>query len=375
MTLAATIWLSCIFCMGQEQRNTIKGIDLAFNIHSANDSVQTTYMGIGLMSHTQRLSGAYINIIGGGVKEDMKGFMFSGLASITGGNATGMQAGMLANIIGGNATGVMLGGMVNASGKKTRGLQVATIGNVAEDVAGMQLSAFSNIAARRMSGLQMCGIMNIAHTMKRGIQIAGIANIGMDSINGVQIAPGNYADNLNKGLQIGLLNLCSGQTGGRQIGIINYSRDTTTHKVGLVNITSQTKIQMLLFVGNTSKTNIATRFMNRYNYSIIGIGTHYLNLDDKFSGCIFYRTGLRRKIAKALELSGDIGFFHIENFENKDSYTPERMYSLQIRANMEFRLSRRSGVFASCGYGTTRYYNRNKEFEKKPILEIGISLF
>lgn len=50
---------------------------------------------------------------------------------------------------------------------------------------------------------------------------------------------------------------------------------------------------------------------------MLGIGTHYLDLNDKFSGCVFYRAGLYYPIASKLELSGDLGYFHIENFEMK----------------------------------------------------------
>ena len=83
-----------------------------------------------------------------------------------------------------------------------------------------------------------------------------------------------------------------GNVKGIQIGIINHSKDTTAHKLGLVNITPKTRIQMMLFAGNTSKLNAAVRFKNRRSYTMLGIGTHYLDLNDKFSGCVFYRTGL-----------------------------------------------------------------------------------
>ena len=57
---------------------------------------------------------------------------------------------------------------------------------------------------------------------------------------------------------------------------------------------------------------------------MLGIGTHYLDLNDKFSGCVFYRAGLYYPIASKLELSGDLGYFHIENFENEDAETPQQ---------------------------------------------------
>ena len=117
---------------------------------------------------------------------------------------------------------------------------------------------------------------------------------------------------------------------------------------------------MMLFAGNTSKLNAAVRFKNRRSYTMLGIGTHYLDLNDKFSGCVFYRAGL---------------YYPIENFENEDAETPERMYSLQARINLEYKFKSRISFFASGGYGMTRYYDKNKFYEKKPIFEAGVILF
>ena len=73
--------------------------------------------------------------------------------------------------------------------------------------------------------------------------------------------------------------------------------------------------------------------------------------------------GLYYPIASKLELSGDLGYFHIENFENEDAETPERMYSLQARINLEYKFKSRISFFASGGYGMTRYYDKNKFYD------------
>ncbi len=222
--------------------------------------------------------------------------------------------------------------------------------------------------------MQLCGAVNIAVKTENALQFSGLTNVCQGKLRGVQFAPGNYAGEVS-GAQIGLLNLCGGNVKGIQIGIINHSKDTTAHKLGLVNITPKTRIQMMLFAGNTSKLNAAVRFKNRRSYTMLGIGTHYLDLNDKFSGCVFYRAGLYYPIASKLELSGDLGYFHIENFENEDAETPERMYSLQARINLEYKFKSRISFFASGGYGMTRYYDKNKFYEKKPIFEAGVILF
>ena len=427
MRIAAILLLG--YCAGmstpafaQKKDKLKKGPNISLNISAKKDSVKTTYLNIGLLTNIYQLKGIGINAVSSVVQNDMTGFQISGLASITGRHASGFQLGGIANVAGGNANGIMLSGLMNVaggkangiqisglgniagksqngvaigglmnvsaeklngaqvstllniSGGKAKGAQVSAIGNVGVNVNGMQFSAISNIAAGEIRGLQLCGAVNIAVKTENALQFSGLTNVCQGKLRGVQFAPGNYAGEVS-GAQIGLLNLCGGNVKGIQIGIINHSKDTTAHKLGLVNITPKTRIQMMLFAGNTSKLNAAVRFKNRRSYTMLGIGTHYLDLNDKFSGCVFYRAGLYYPIASKLELSGDLGYFHIENFENEDAETPERMYSLQARINLEYKFKSRISFFASGGYGMTRYYDKNKFYEKKPIFEAGVILF
>ncbi len=132
----------------------------------------------------------------------------------------------------------------------------------------------------------------------------------------------------------------------------------------------------MIFGGNTSKGNIAVRFKNNLFYTILGMGDHYLGLDKKFSGSLFYRTGLGFQPARNLYLSGDLGYQHIENFQNKNEEDiPARMYALQARANVEYHFTNKFGIFTSGGYSVTKYYNQSRTFSKKPIVEVGIILF
>lgn len=61
---------------------------------------------------------------------------------------------------------------------------------------------------------------------------------------------------------------------------------------------------------------------------MLGIGIYYLDLNDKFLGCVFYCVGFYYFIVFKLELSGDLGYFYIENFENEDVEILECMYLL-----------------------------------------------
>ena len=95
----------------------------------------------------------------------------------------------------------------------------------------------------------------------------------------------------------------------------------------------------MAFGGNTSKINAAMRFCNRSTYSIVGVGTHYMGLDKKFSGALSYRLGQYMHLSPRWLMGADLGFSHIETFEEHSSDRPRRLYSLQAHLNAEYRIS------------------------------------
>lgn len=370
---------------GQE----MKGIQLS-GITNINGGKSAGIVASGLVnltgkSHTGLLATGGINIVGEGfggisvgglmnvMSENSSGLAVAGIVNLMGENANGMAISGLLNVNANHFTGVQANGLMNVVGERLVGVQTAGLCNVAVQAKGAQMAGVSNIVTDSMSGVQLSGVTNIAMELDKGVQIA-LANIALKEMKGVQMGVGNYSTNV-KGVQIGLLNICAGKLKGIQIGLVNHSKDTTVWKAGLVNVNPTTRIRMMAYGGNTTRTNLAIRFQNRYTYTILGVGTHYLGLNEEFSGALFYRAGLHKQLFNRCTLSGDLGFYHIENFENESVAVPERMYSLQARINFEYNPIKKLGVFASGGYGVTRHYDKNKMFEKKPIVELGIILF
>ena len=364
---------------------------VGFNLlHGAVHGKMIGFQFAGLLSYANRVNGVLFGGLANFIKNDANGFMLSGLVNAVGGNSRGVQLSGITNISGKRfdglafsglmnvstdvLNGVQLSTLLNASGKQLNGVQVSFLSNVGSDVKGIQSSMISNIAAEKITGLQLAGVANIAFNTNKALQVSSLTNVCLDNMKGVQLALGNYAENVH-GTQIGLLNLSTGKVNGWQIGIVNHSKDSTVHKIGLVNITPRTRIQAMLFGSNTSKINVAVRFKNRQNYSILGVGTHYLDMNDDFSGCLFYRTGLYFPLKKGFEISGDLGYFHIENFEDENADVPDRMYSVQARVNLSYRVLPKLSIFATTGFAMTRYYKQNKSFENKGIIECGIILF
>lgn len=283
----------------------------------------------------------------------------------------GAQIGVFSSVVRQQMRGVSLAGIINSVGDDMRGVQVSGVSNVVKGGNGVQLSLFNNVSSSPFRGVQLSGLSNVSMGMKRGLQIAA-ANVSSSYMRGLQLGVYNYADTLN-GSQIGLLNVCLSHPRGVQIGVINYSRDTVAHKIGLVNVNPKTRIDYMFYGGSATKANLAIRFRNRSTYNILGIGTHYFGLDEKFSGALFYRIGQYFQLSPKFSLSGDLGFYHVESFQEHSQDKPERLYSLQARINADYQLGRYTSAFASVGYGDTHYYHGGR-YRRRAIVEAGLAV-
>ena len=254
-----------------------------------------------------------------------------------------------------------------------KSVQLGIISSVATDGGrGLQLSGVSNTSAHIFNGLQLSGVSNITTGMNRGLQWSGILNVSSGMMRGWQLGAANYTDSLN-GMQLGIINVARKPPKGWQIGLINLSYDTIGHKIGLVNINPTTDIDIMVYGGSSTKTNLAVRYRNHSTYNIMGLGTHFMGLDSKFSGAIFYRLGQYWQVSPRWSLSGDIGYYHVETFSKDNTVKPERLYSLQARLNADYQISRKFGAFASVGWGLTRYYDRNETYRNRPLVELGLT--
>lgn len=254
-----------------------------------------------------------------------------------------------------------------------KGVQLSPISNIAEHSSGVQLAVFSNVGYNGMEGVQLSALNNIAIGGAKGVQLSGFTNQTFGTMSGLQLAFRNQTDTL-RGVQLGLFNaIAHDYRSGVQIGIINFSRDSITKRFGLINISPRTRVDIMGFGGTNSKINFALRFRNRSTYNIIGVGTHYMGLDSKFSGSLYYRIGQYFQLTPKLSLSGDVGFAHVETFQRNSTDSPERLYSLEARINMDYQLNKHWGVFGSVGYGSTHYYSHRKHYRNRMIGEVGLT--
>ena len=254
-----------------------------------------------------------------------------------------------------------------------KSIQFGVISSVATDGGhGLQLSGVSNASAHKFDGLQLSSISNITNGMDKGLQLSALLNVSSSMMGGWQLGAFNYTDSLN-GAQIGVFNLGRKRPKGWQIGLVNVSYDSIGHKIGLVNINPKTHIDLMLYGGSSTKINLAVRYRNRSTYNIVGVGTHFMGLDSKFSGALFYRLGQYFHLSPKWSVSGDIGYYHVETFSDNNREKPERLYSLQARFNADYHFSKKFGAFASVGWGLTRYYDRNETYRNRPLVELGLT--
>ena len=261
-----------------------------------------------------------------------------------------------------------------ASGQDSvKSVQVGLVSAIAGSVEGLQLSGFTNLTTGTLHGVQLTGINNIASGVEKGIQFSAMLNVSSGYMRGLQMSSYNYADSLN-GSQIGLINVARTHPKGWQVGVLNITHDTIAHKLGLVNINPKTTIDYMLSGGSATKFNAAVRFRNRSTYNVLGVGTHFMGLDKKFSGALFYRIGQYFQLSPKWTLSGDIGYYHIETFKHHTEDSSERLFSLQARLNVDYQFSDKVGAFANVGYGDTRYYHHWNHYRSRPLIEAGLTL-
>lgn len=375
--LTAAILMAAV-CLSAQNKSAGINLSLWKDICTQpHDSTQTTYVNIGLLSTMNRLNGVGINALGSVVHGDMNGVQITGLANLAGGTMRGVQFAGISNISGNNTVGLSVAGLVNITGDGSKGVVISGLTNIGGDnISGVMLSGFMNVTGNMASGLQLSGAANITGQAFNGVMTSGLLNVVGEHMNGLQMAGlANITGNKLNGVQVGVFNYAT-NVRGLQIGLVNYyQKEMKGFQLGLVNANPDTRVQMMMYGGNATPANIGVRFKNKLFYTIVGVGSFYQDLNDKFSISASYRAGMSFSIYKGLSISGDLGYQHIEACSNKDEVIPRRLYALQARANVEYQLTKKFGIFATGGYGLTRFYNRSSNYDKGAIIEAGIVLF
>lgn len=212
-----------------------------------------------LWSQTARVQGVAMAMFADVVREDVRGFQWTGAAGITRGRLAGVQA--------------------------TGGVNV-----VSEDMRGAQLSLAGN-GAGRMFGTQVTLGANVANET-RGAQL-GLLNIGRGRV---------------RGAQVGLINI-AGDVRGSQVGIFNYAKSANS-SVGFVAGTREGGVHPEVWTSDVSAINVSVRFAARYTYSFIAAGMHPAGSGAgwRFGAGFGVRAPIRKRAAIEIDAAGYAGF-------------------------------------------------------------------
>ncbi len=376
--LTAVLLLTAVSVLGQ--KNSSAGINLSLwkNVSTQKHTPgNKTYFNVGLLTHMCDLKGFSFNVLGSKVNHNMSGLQLSGFVNQAVSGASGVQLSSITNItardfsgigvtgilnlVTGDSKGITIAGLSNITGGSQTGVSLAGLLNMSgERGTGVSFAGIGNISPVDYYGVMLGGLINVTGQSIRGVQLAGLSNINAIDMHGVQISPFNVTVK-GKGLQLGLVNF--------------YAENFDGLQLGLVNANPNTRVQWMIYGGSSTKINTAARFKNDLFYTIIGVGSHYLDFGDKFSGALFYRAGISLPLYKNLSISGDLGFQHIENFKNKDHGFPKRLYALESRVNLEYSLNSKLALFATGGFSHSRHYNQSHTYKNRAIIEAGIILF
>lgn len=357
----------------QETGQGIGGINLSLWPGIATQRLDTvngkTFLNIGIASKMNQLTGIGINVLGSTTLQSVNGIQASGLFNVIGNELRGWQAAGIANIIGEDMTGLSASGLVGIVGEKATGLMVSGAMNiVGNGYEGIMASGLINIASEQGKGVQLAGLSNVSESVS-GIQAAGFLNVAGGDVQGVQLASLiNIAAEDMTGLQAGMLNVAT-NVRGIQLGLVNYyHKHMDGFQLGLVNANSSTRLQLLVSAGTSTLLQTGIRFKNRTYYTVLGIGSKYLHMH-AFNTAFTYRAGLAHPVADKLELSGDLGYQHIETFRGKRNQV-NRLVNLQARLNLEYQMRQDLNVFFTAGYERAYTYHGNK-FRNGIFAEVG----
>ena len=371
--LRHTLLLLCLMASLTMQAQINLSLWQGLSTQRADSTSRPTLVNIGLQSKQYRLQGISINALGTTTVTTANGLQAGGLFNITGTHAAGIQLAGITNVTGGEFSGLSFSGLVNIVGNDARGIIATGLVNiVGGNLHGMAVAGMLNINETKVRGIQMSGVGNIASHEVEGLQLSGIFNIATGSVRGIQAAALlNLAGTTLSGMQVGAMNVAVEAT-GLQVGLVNYYRKRLNGvQLGLVNLNPSTRRQLLLIAGSSTLVSMGMRFKNRTTYTVLTLGSKYHELHP-FNIAMGYRAGLYLPVTHQLELSGDLGYQHIETFKAHGSN--KRLYNLQARLNAECNLNAHTSLFLTGGYERAYTYRHGHNFHNGLFIEAGTAL-
>ncbi|MDJ1469918.1 DUF4974 domain-containing protein [Xanthocytophaga flava] len=290
----------------------------------------------------------------------LEGVEFGGIANLEKSYVKGVQFAGITNIVGGAVTGAQFAGITNIVKEPVEGVQFAGIANVTKGsvTKGGQFAGFINVSKGSVSSMQAAGFINVAQGDIHGAQAAGFANVIKGDARGPQIAGfTNVARNLH-GAQIGGFLNVARKVHGVQIGFINIADSVDGVQIGFLNIAKHGYYRVEVWGSETMYANAAFKMGTRQLHSIFAVG--YRSEGSKNYIAYGYGMGTEITASNRLALNLDLIAWQINE---GSTWTDELNMLNQFRANMSFRVGRRTQIFAGPTFNVyvSRLYDAEKE--------------
>lgn len=221
---------------------------------------------LGLLGHSDELSGVQLSLGGNIVERTMRGAQFATGLNLTRGQGVGAQMASGVNMALGGFKGFQAGALLNVSKDWFKGMQASTINWSQGDFLGLQAGVFNNNAGD-FEGLQ-AGVVNLNGGTFEGVQ-AGVVNIA-EAMSGTQVAVVNIGGSVS-GSQIGVVNIAT-KVGGFQAGVVNVADSVDGASLGLLPIVGDGYHRLALWSSETSLSNLGLKLGSRHVYTLLGGG-------------------------------------------------------------------------------------------------------
>lgn len=322
----------------------------------------------------------------------VSGVDLNGAASIVGREFRGLQATLLYSEVRGEFRGVALTGLVNRFGSDVGGLQIAGLVNMDQGrFSGLQYAALFNLVNGGLKGAQISSVFNSSRGMGSFLQLSAVANSHEGAFRGLQLGGINLTTGEHRGIQLGLANVSTNVVGaqagainivggarGLQIGALNMSRENRGVPVGFLNLDQEAGgVDWTIAGSNLAAIQTSVRTtVNRW-YSMLSLGYHDLQGDVEKSWFLGWNYGYSFALAPSWELGVDLGFQHIIPEKRDDPGLNDALhFAIQGRVLAQKRFSPTLAAFVGGGFSLIySEYSSNAQQETEPHLVAGISLF